>query len=294
MLVRLLFASLVPVASLFIVTGTAGAYVRTTSDKSSVPVKWLSRCITVRPDARGSQDLPLADVEATLARAVSNWGSRTLSCGFLVLNVGAASSGGSFGIDGRPTVVFRDQRWSDSRGNPRDSSIIALTTVFYVDTPGLVGDASILDADIELNGMNYTFTTDIASAVPRPGTEVADLENTLTHELGHVQGLGHTCWDHIRESPPLDNHGQPIPDCLGALPASVTSTTMYPYPLMPGETSKRHLAQDDVDGICEPYPLSETPPACQQEIDGGCSVGARGGAGPWALLLLVALLRRRA
>jgi hypothetical protein len=208
------------------------------------------------------------------------------------MNVGAASTGGGFGIDGRPTVLFRDVRWSDARGNPRDPGIIALTTVFYVDTPGLVGDATILDADVELNGVDYTFALDAASAVPRDGTQVADLENTLTHELGHVQGLGHTCWDHVRDTAPLDNHGQPIPDCGGTLPDSILETTMYPYPLTPGETSKRHLSQDDVDGICVPYPVTDAPPPCQQEVDGGCSVAGGGVAGAWPLLLLF-LVRRR-
>src|SRR5579859_8175939 len=103
--------SLRVLAAFILFGGTARAYVRTTSDKSDVPVQWLERCITVRPEAHGSQDVALADVEATLARAVSNWQSRTLSCSYLVLNVGAASTGGNFGIDGRPTVVFRDVRW---------------------------------------------------------------------------------------------------------------------------------------------------------------------------------------
>jgi hypothetical protein len=269
----------------------AAAYVPTTSDHSAVPVKWMESCITVRPDTRGSQDLPLSAVEATLRRAVNNWRSRTDSCSYLALQAGNASFGGSYGIDGRPTVVFRDQRWADPRtGDARDSGIIALTTVFYVDTPGLLGDASILDADVELNGVYYTFTNDAVNTPAREGTAVADLENTLTHELGHVQGLGHTCWDHVREFAPLDNLGQPIPDCSGPLPPSILETTMYPYPLEPGETSKRHLAQDDVDGICQPYPASALPPSCQEEIDGGCDISPHAAPTPWPLLLLLALL----
>src|SRR5678815_858653 len=123
--------------SLIFLAGSAAAYVRTTSDKSGVPVKWLERCITVRPDGAGSQDLSPEEIQGTLARAVDNWSSRTSSCGYLALSAGEASLGGRYGIDGRPTVVFRDQRWTDSRGvNPRDPRIIALTTVFYVDTPG--------------------------------------------------------------------------------------------------------------------------------------------------------------
>ena len=93
----------------FLAARPALAYVRTTSDHSGAAVHWLERCITVRPDSRGSQDLPLADVELTLARAVDNWSSRTSSCGYLMLQPGTAAGGGGYGIDGRPTVVFRDR-----------------------------------------------------------------------------------------------------------------------------------------------------------------------------------------
>jgi len=279
-----------------VATQPAFAFVRTTSDHSGVAVQWLERCLIVRPDSRGSQDVPLDQIEATLDRSVTNWGSRTLACGYLLLQSAPASRSADVGIDGKPTVVFRDQSWQRPGSKTmRDPSIIALTTVFYVDTPGYVGDATILDADIELNGVNYTFTTDITTAQPRAGTQIADLENTLTHELGHVQGLAHTCWDHVKPTPPLDDQGQPIPDCNDALPESILATTMYPYPLSPGETSKRHLAQDDVDGICEVYPATAPPPACHQELDGGCSFGGSIRFTPFSLAfaLALALARRR-
>ena len=262
-------------------TPRASAYVQTTSDRSNMPVQWVERCIIVRPDLRGSQDFSIDQIEATLDRAVANWTSRTLSCGYLLLQSAPAVRVADVGIDGQETLVFRDQLWErPGAAMPHDPSIIALTTVFYVDTPGFVGDATILDADIELNGVNYTFTTDVTTAVARDNTVIADLENTLTHELGHVQGLGHTCWDHIRDTPPLDNNGDPIPDCNGALPESILDTTMYPYPLMVGETSKRHLSQDDVNGICDVYPQTAAAPACFAEVDGGCSVARFGSAAP--------------
>jgi hypothetical protein len=179
-----------------------------------------------------------------------------------------------------------------------DPSAIGLTSVFYVDRPGIVGDGTILDADVELNGVNFTFTVDVTSATARPGTTVADLENTLTHELGHVQGLAHTCWDHIAPEPPLDDAGNPIPDCNGPVPDAILNTTMYPYALMPGETSKRNLSADDVRGICElyPAPTASPPPGCYAELDGGCAVGGRARAhdlAPALLLWLAALGRRR-
>jgi hypothetical protein len=278
-------------ASIFFFVSAAEAYVRTTSDRSGVPVEWLERCITVRPDSRGSQDLSLSQIQEALDRSVQNWMSRTDACTSLKLQSAPAMGPLDFGIDGRPAVIFRDKAWVRPGTNtPRDDKIIALTTVFYVDTPGFVGDATILDADVELNGVNYTFALDTMTAVARPGTDLADLENTLTHELGHVQGLAHTCWDHVRDTPPLDNRGQPIPDCSSMLPQSILDTTMYPYPLMTGETSKRNLSQDDVDGICQPYPANESKP-CHQEIDGGCAVAGGGPPVLWICLLVLIRLR---
>jgi hypothetical protein len=285
--------------ALFVVSARVDAYVRTTSDRSDLPVQWLERCIIVRPDLRGSQDLPLDQVQAALDRSVTNWASRTLTCSYLLLQSAPALRITDVGIDGRPTVIFRDQDWQRPNKMHRDESIIALTTVFYVDTPGYVGDATILDADIELNGVNYTFTNDVMNARPRDGTQIADLENTLTHELGHVQGLAHTCWDHIKPTAPLDDKGQPIPDCQGTVPESVLATTMYPYPLTAGEISKRNLSQDDVNGVCDVYPIAATPPACHQEVDGGCSFARQPVSGSSLLVCLLlslafgAFVRRR-
>ena len=113
---------------------------------------------------------------------------------------------------------------------------------------------------------------------------LADLENTLTHELGHVQGLAHTCWDHITDTPPLDNLGNPIPDCNDPdLPASITDTTMYPYASMPGETSKRNLSADDVAGVCDVYQPLAGKLACYPEIDGGCSAAPASRRSRWPL-----------
>jgi hypothetical protein len=206
--------------------------------------------------------------------------------------------------DGLPALIFRNTTWQRPGHAPHDPSAIGLTTVMYVNTPGVIGDATILDADIELNNVNYTFTTDPTNATARPGTQLADLENTLTHELGHVQGLAHTCWDHIAPSPPHDNSGNPIPDCNDALPESILATTMYPYASMPGEISKRNLSPDDSAGVCDVYQSLATQLACHPEVVGGypaCAVAPGARPRRWPLpvgaLLVVAWLaarRRRA
>ena len=265
----------------------AAAYVRTTTETSGVPVQWNEKCIVVTIDMRGSKDVALPDIATTLQRAVANWTSRTQTCGGLSLASRPAYKVLDVAPDGLPAVIFRNDAWQRPGHAPHDPAAIGLTTVMYVNTPGQPGDGTILDADIELNNVNYTFTTNPANAAARPGTQLADLENTLTHELGHVQGLAHTCWDHITPTPPLDNNGQPIPDCNDPnLPPSITTTTMYPFATMEGETSKRNLNPDDVNGVCDVYKPLAGKLGCYPEIDGGlqCSAAPAERRARWPLV----------
>jgi hypothetical protein len=271
--VRARFVIFASLAFCALASSPAAGYVRTTTESSGVPVQWNEKCIVVTIDQRGSKDVSLNEIATTLGRAVTNWTSRTNTCGGLSLSRVPAYKVLDVAADGLPAVIFRNDMWQRPGHAPHDPSAIGLTTVMYVNTPGLPGDGTILDADIELNNVNYTFTTDPDNATARPGTQLADLENTLTHELGHVQGLAHTCWDHLTPQPPLDNTGTPIPDCNDPnLPPSITSTTMFPYASMPGETSKRNLSPDDVTGVCDVYQPLMGKLGCYPEIDGGsCS-----------------------
>ena len=148
---------------------------------------------------------------------------------------------------------------------------IALTTTHYNTRTG-----EILDADVEFNGAGFVFT-----AIDGPpcttdnetsGTCVAnDIQNTLTHEVGHFIGLDHT----------------PVPDA-----------TMYAKADL-GETKKRTLHQDDIDGLCTIYPKGLTTSTCaqaQKTQGSGCGQGP-GGAPTIASLAVVPLafraLRRR-
>ena len=284
---------------LLIIARPSRAYVRATSDHTNHPLSWLESCLYVTPDSRAGQSVSLNDFEGALGRAVGNWTRRTTSCTSLRLANLPADGPADVKQDGRPVVVIRDTLWQSVSGAPYDPSVIGLTTVFHVDAPGKPGDGTILDADIELNDVNYTITTDVDNAVPRANTSVVNLENTLTHELGHVQGLAHTCWDHLKPTPPLDNLGQPIPDCDSPLPASILATTMYPYPTMPKEISKRDLSDDDVQGVCDVYPLSAPRDPCLALVhDGyGCAFASGralpAGWGSIALLLWFMRMRSR-
>jgi len=275
------------VLTVLLAWGTAAAYVRSTA-RTGRPFTWPTRCIDVVADGRGSRDLPIGQLDAVLEKSTANWMDRIGSCGYLQLTARPHDRARDVAIDGQPTLVFRDDKW-ERDGMPRDPSAIAITRVFHVVSPDTAQDAIILDADIEMNGVNYTFITS-PEQPPRAGTTVADLENTLTHELGHVLGLGHTCWDHQTTTPPLDNKGMPAPDCFeGMLPTVVTAATMYPYSTTPGETSKRTLTDDDVAGVCDVYPIAASPPGCWPVTSGGCAVGGAEAERGWVVLVAVAL-----
>ena len=194
----------------------------TTPRIPSVPVRWNVHCIVMQPDSRGSQDVPMADVQSALQRSIDAWTVETSRCNGLTLSMTAPKGILEVGDDGHQALIFRNVTWQRPGHPPYDPSAIALTTVMYVDTPGQLGDGTLTDADIEVNNVDYTFTVDPNSSTARDGTVLVNLINTLTHELGHVQGLAHTCWDHLTATPPLDNTGTPIPDCNDPdLPASI-------------------------------------------------------------------------
>ncbi len=81
--------------------------------------------------------------------------------------------------DSLNTIILLTDNW------PFDSAAIAVTRNFYV--AGTDADASagmILDSDILLNGKNFSFTT-----TGQTGSH--DVQNILTHEIGHFLGFGH-------------------------------------------------------------------------------------------------------
>jgi hypothetical protein len=264
---RLFFAFALVAAA----ASTARAYVRTTTAHDdttikAVPVQWNVRCIGMTADTRGSRDLMLRDVQAALGRSVKAWNDATGGCGGLLLSAASDARALDVGQDGFNAVVFRNDKWQRPGGQPYDPSIIALTTVIYVDSPGHVGDGTLLDADIEVNNVNYTFSTSTVTATTRAGTSPVNLENTLTHELGHVQGLAHTCWDHTTIDDPIDNTGQPIPDCNDTLSDTILNSIMYPF--YTADTPDRPLTSDDISGVCDVY--SKARLGCWHDLRGGC------------------------
>ncbi len=147
-------------------------------------------------------------------------------------------------------------------GDPLANGALAITVITF--------DAhakEILDADVVLNGEHgFAFFDHDAR---HEGMATYDLQNVLTHELGHLLGLGEDMTDQ--------------------------DATMYAFS-QPGETGKRDLEVVDKDSIASLYSEEFDP-----QTVGGCGsaaiAGYEGEAWVWAALGLGALgfaMRRRA
>ena len=275
---------------------------------------WRSSCAIVQPDSAGTPDLPNDVTFASIHAAMQAWRDATQACSYLTLTyVEPAPLEAHY--DGLNVIKFRTDRWchpddSQSKDVCYSKVAAAITTVFYVDQKGASNDGALLDTDVELNNIDFTFqVVDPAAPLSMPardGTSVADFENTMVHELGHLQGLDHTCKDASTPSYEVDDTGAAPPACSGlsGLPGAeiqkITEATMY-NSATPGETKKRTPEADDVAGICDAYPLAQAPSTCKApSLTGygkGCSYGARGNLPRGVTLLLCGLaaivLRRR-
>jgi hypothetical protein len=249
------------VAVLVLVAPALG-YVRTTS-YSGYPLHWGRRSlgstlhVGVTPP-----DLARATFTQAVHAAANSWGGGALGCTDIAIEL-TDSDDPPVGIapDGQSHIGFVLANWEYG------SDVLALTAVY---SHGSV----LFDGDTEINGVDHQWA-DVAKD-PLPNHE--DVQNVLTHEFGHFLGFEHTCYTVDRRglARPTDNRGQPVPDCETAS-AEVQATTMFPSGHV-GDTSKRDLAPDDIQAVCDVYPPD------------GCSLGRRPGRAGASSVLAVALL----
>jgi hypothetical protein len=283
--------------------GRAEAYVRYKTETGIGffwPQTWVP--VTAYPlsmsDIHGMMDMTSDEIVMAATAAGDAWSGRQNACTYLEINVSSSDAAAPTArYDNRNSLIFRTTSWcapTDPAGTCSDDpAALAITSVFVSKK-----DGRIRDADIEVNAKNFVWT-DLDLEPSAQGKQ--DLQNALTHEMGHLIGLDHTCIPAgTPGDPPLDNNGNPVPDCETA-PEAVRETTMFASAI-PGDTMKRTLAPDDIQAVCDIYPLAndpkiyvtgqEDPPAC------ACALDQRGGgrgAGTVvpALGILAALVLRR-
>lgn len=118
---------------------------------------------------------------------------------------------------------------------PGDSATLAVTHIAYSRSTG-----ALKSAEVQLDAASFVFTNVDAPPCPtdKPASDcvATDIQNTLTHELGHAIGLDHT---------------------------TAKGSTMSPTAPI-GETSKRTIDMGTAQGFCTIYPRGAPTPSCVQ------------------------------
>lgn len=245
---------------------------------------WERRCMQYSVDQRGSSDIDLPGVQAVARTSFDAWLAITcdgVSPGLEVTETVelANCQDAQYRRSGANvnTIAFVDD-WP-SRGY--EPAAFAVTTVWHSTATG-----RIFDADIQVNERLGPYAQCPADGCPRDAAGEAlsvDLQNVLTHEVGHFFGIAHS-------------------DVRGSTMVAISPR---------GETDKRIPRTDDVEAFCAVYPPGSLPSSCDPEPNGGldldCEDGDDGGggcsvsaesrpAGTWFALLgatLALVLRRR-
>ncbi|HEY2730500.1 MAG TPA: hypothetical protein VGK52_11190 [Polyangia bacterium] len=269
----------------------AEAYVRYKT-MSGIGFFWPQSCVPVSVypasmmDLSGNMEMTSDQIVHAATASAAAWSGGQNACTFLQVNVTESSDPTpAAGLDYANILVFRSDSWSYA------PEALAITSVFVDKSNG-----RIVDGDIEVNVKIFVWT-DLDADPAGKGKQ--DLQNALTHEMGHLIGLDHTCFTPgTPGGPPLDNKGVAIPSCDNA-PAAVQMTTMFASAI-PGDTAKRTLAPDDIQAICDIYPLAMDPMKCPLKDEPppktGCALAPAapgGGAAALAALAALALAARR-
>ncbi len=215
---------------LFLVPGKAWGqcYDFETVPNTNIPLKWPSSSIPVHyvVNYLGTSDVSNASYTdgefGAIHQALRTW-SQVNSSSFWCVDDGIVSQTATQGIDNLNLIIWRDSIWPSDY----DSSAIAVTTTWFESSSG-----RIVNADMELNGVNFTWRIVTPSCNPNVDRNVVDVQNIVTHEGGHMLGLDH---------PPADTACQ--------------DAAMY-YASTACEMKKRNLSLDDMAGLSILYPAS--------------------------------------
>jgi hypothetical protein len=255
-------AILIGIAAVFV--PSARAFERSTVDGDpETPLFWRYRWVVVHVANDTCDDVPADNVQLAIARSMAAWNTAAEPCSDFMLIDGGYPTGATTNLDGGDAdmenrVFWREDVWPEDV--PQET--LAITTQVYRRASG-----QIIDADIDLNGVHFYWTDTDA-----PGEAYTDVENTMTHELGHLLGLAHV----------FDE-----------------SSTMYGTS-DPGDLEKRSLAEDDAAGLCFVYPRGlrtpEAPVFPSNPLSSGCSASPHRSSAWLAIVFLAVLaaLARRA
>lgn len=200
------------------------------SGENPLPVLWPGAQTTFVINDRGTQNSTAPpglsqEVEDVLVNAFAKWNQLECpgfqasdNCSDLLIRYEGTTSENTVEFDQSENArnINLVTFYDSGWSNVASAQTFALTSVTYNPSTG-----QIVDADLEINADNYRLN--VGDPVD---FNLVDLENTMVHEVGHFVGMDHSL---------------------------VPNATMFASAEL-GETMKRTLAIDDIDGICASYP----------------------------------------
>jgi len=238
----------------------AQPYIRTLvtlSDGTDACVVWSTRNITYQLDSAGSARTGPSSLDA-LEASWNTWQAVSDTCSDFKFTRGPdlhpVQTGN--GSESTHVLTFREVMCSDAladAGMPNDPCLSdgscgdkygcfdhSFATIAFTDVRYSTRTGVIVDADIEFNAASFLFTT-VASppcdeANQRTDCVATDIQNTATHEIGHVLGFDH------------------VPNDTSTMSATAVI----------GETSKRSIDFGTQEGFCDTYPRGQPPLSCAE------------------------------
>lgn len=221
-------------------------YVRShvNADLSQPCLAWVDRAITYRIDPALSARTPGDSERAAVDASFASWQAAASTCSDLTFTASATSDNDVIWRERTCASLISPMDACHSAGtcawdfNCWDESeqTLAITTVTYSRSTG-----RLLEADLQLNGAGWLYTTVDSPVCPKnapaEGCVATDVQNTVTHELGHLLGFDHS---------------------------QVEGSTMEATAPL-GELGKRVIDEGTRAGLCAVYPRGAPSPPC----DGG-------------------------
>lgn len=248
-------------------TGAASAACPSACSSVGVPVHWGTREIEYAFNGRGFPGLEQTAVKNAVAAAFASWAEvpcagHPLGFRFFPLSMSTDLTVGPGPAEPNLNVIslLTPAEWQREGFG---ASEFARTKLWYDDKTG-----EIVGADIAFNPSVMPLS--VCPESTSCGAETIDLQNVVTHELGHFLGLAHS---------------------------EDVSATMW-CAAQRGDHEKRTLADDDKAGLCAIYKnggafldttvsTSTAAPSAAGDAQ-GCNVqGSSATSAPWLLVLLL-------